>query len=84
MGYCEISNYYNKSKKWCLKNGYEWKIYDTNFENIINGLISLFIISNLEGWVEILYKAIDSNYESIVFKIIFFFSFKFIFNFHFF
>ena len=82
MGYCsfnessEEDNVYNKNKSWCLNNGHQWKIYDSNFDNAFQSLLTLFIISNLEGWVEILYHAVDSNEESIVLKlkiILFFF-----------
>ena len=33
--------------------GHEWKIKNVNFENMYNGLISLFILSTMEGWPQI-------------------------------
>lgn len=46
--------------------GYEWKIHDTNFDNIYYAMNSLFIIGSLEGWPDIMYLCIDSNPEEIV------------------
>ena len=73
MGYCDIENFYGKNKKWCISHHYTWKIYDANFDNVFSSLLTLFVISNLEGWVEILYHAIDSNEETIVKIFLFFF-----------
>ena len=47
----------------------EWKVYDTNFDNILYSLNSLFIIGSLEGWPDIMYKCIDSNTADIVIKL---------------
>uniref|UniRef100_H2M4T6 Voltage-dependent L-type calcium channel subunit alpha n=1 Tax=Oryzias latipes TaxID=8090 RepID=H2M4T6_ORYLA len=41
----------------------EWTNAQLNFDNIFNGMLSLFTISTFEGWPKILYKAIDSNME---------------------
>ena len=75
MGFCDVENYYKKSFKWCTDNNHKWKIYDFNFDNVLNSLLTLFIISNLEGWIDILNHAIDSNYDSIVILFIFLFYF---------
>ncbi|GLD65945.1 dihydropyridine-sensitive L-type skeletal muscle calcium channel subunit alpha-1-like protein [Lates japonicus] len=41
----------------------EWTNSELNFDNIFNGMLTLFTISTFEGWPKILYKAIDSNSE---------------------
>uniref|UniRef100_A0A7N8XR46 Voltage-dependent L-type calcium channel subunit alpha n=1 Tax=Mastacembelus armatus TaxID=205130 RepID=A0A7N8XR46_9TELE len=41
----------------------EWINSELNFDNILNGMLTLFTISTFEGWPKILYKAIDSNLE---------------------
>ena len=46
--------------------GYKWDTFYPNFDNIGNSLISLFVISNLEGWYIIMYRARDSNLSDIV------------------
>ena len=38
-----------------LKNKNSRKIYDTNFDNIHNALTTLFIVTTLENWPEIMY-----------------------------
>ena len=46
--------------------GNEWKIYDTNFDNILYAMNSLFVIGSLEGWLDIMHTCIDSNKSDIV------------------
>ncbi|XP_058487683.1 dihydropyridine-sensitive L-type skeletal muscle calcium channel subunit alpha-1-like [Solea solea] len=41
----------------------KWTNSELNFDNIFNGMLTLFTISTFEGWPKILYKAIDSNLE---------------------
>ncbi|XP_029948019.1 calcium channel, voltage-dependent, L type, alpha 1S subunit, a [Salarias fasciatus] len=41
----------------------KWINSELNFDNILNGMLTLFTISTFEGWPKILYKAIDSNLE---------------------
>uniref|UniRef100_A0A4W6EB46 Voltage-dependent L-type calcium channel subunit alpha n=1 Tax=Lates calcarifer TaxID=8187 RepID=A0A4W6EB46_LATCA len=41
----------------------QWTNSELNFDNIFNGMLTLFTISTFEGWPKILYKAIDSNSE---------------------
>ena len=56
--------------------GYKWDTFYPNFDNIGNSLISLFVISNLEGWYIIMYRARDFklfiivNYYLLLLKII--------------
>nr|XP_046235859.1 dihydropyridine-sensitive L-type skeletal muscle calcium channel subunit alpha-1-like isoform X3 [Scatophagus argus] len=41
----------------------QWTNSELNFDNIFNGMLTLFTISTFEGWPKILYRAIDSNLE---------------------
>ena len=41
--------------------GHEWKAYDTNFDNISKAMVTLYIVSSLENWPNIMYYAIDAN-----------------------
>ncbi|KAG5282161.1 hypothetical protein AALO_G00052880 [Alosa alosa] len=43
----------------------EWINNDYNFDNIFNAMLALFTVSTLEGWPELLYKAIDSDKEDM-------------------
>lgn len=45
----------------------KWKIWDTNFDNIYNAMITLFIISSKEVWNEIMYRCIDAADEVYLF-----------------
>jgi hypothetical protein len=57
--------------------GKEWKIYDTHFDNIFGAMITLFIVSSLEGWPDIMALAIDSDEDTAVKLVSFFFLRKF-------
>ncbi|KAL4480370.1 hypothetical protein ABPG74_020886 [Tetrahymena malaccensis] len=62
MGYCSgITYIYHVNQDRCLSMGYSWQTYDTNFDNILNAMRTLYIISSLEGWPDLMYQAIDSN-----------------------
>jgi len=37
-----------------------WRIYDTNFDNIGNAMLTLFQLGTLSDWNEIMYKGIDA------------------------
>lgn len=49
------------SKKTCEEYGYEWKASDANFDNVLEAMMTLFIVSSLEGWPDIMYKAVDAS-----------------------
>lgn len=37
-----------------------WMSFDMNFDNITNGMISLFVLSTLEGWPDYMFQNIDA------------------------
>uniref|UniRef100_A0A4W4FWJ6 Voltage-dependent L-type calcium channel subunit alpha n=1 Tax=Electrophorus electricus TaxID=8005 RepID=A0A4W4FWJ6_ELEEL len=41
----------------------QWVNGDFNFDNVLNAMLTLFTVSTIEGWPELLYKAIDSDAE---------------------
>ncbi|XP_063064429.1 dihydropyridine-sensitive L-type skeletal muscle calcium channel subunit alpha-1-like [Engraulis encrasicolus] len=43
----------------------EWVNHDFSFDNIFSAMLTLFTVSTLEGWPELLYKAIDSDKEDM-------------------
>jgi Ion transport protein len=71
MGYCSVPNdssfdFHGVSKDQCINvYGGQWNIYDWNYDNIINALISLFILSTMESWPDQLASALDANDASI-------------------
>jgi hypothetical protein len=56
-------NIYSVSKSMCLKNGGTWRSRDFNFDNSIQGMITLFVLSTMEGWPTIMYNSMDGNDE---------------------
>ena len=43
------------------------KINDINFENILNGMLTLLIFSTLENWPTIMFQFADGDTENMVF-----------------
>ena len=41
--------------------GGEWKTYDSNFDNVIEAMLTLFVVSSLEGWPDIMYQGVDAT-----------------------
>lgn len=42
----------------------EWTNYKFNFDNVLQGMFTLFTVTTFEGWPALLYKAIDSTQEN--------------------
>ncbi|CAD8172436.1 unnamed protein product [Paramecium pentaurelia] len=61
MGYCEdLMNFY-VNKDQCLIQNKTWIIHPYNFENILNGLLTLFLAASLDGWGEIMQVCFNAN-----------------------
>lgn len=61
LGYCDIPSYYDVSKQACLAQGLTWKRAFWNFDNIGEALVTLYVLSTLEGWPNIVVSGIDSG-----------------------
>ena len=49
------------SNMWdCLNYGGEWVTPSLNFDNTRNGMMSLFILQSREGWITLMWTAVDS------------------------
>lgn len=57
----KCSNILMKSMDECLENGYSWNSEFPNYDNVINAMVTLFIVSSEEGWPDIMYTAIDAT-----------------------
>lgn len=69
LGYCDVAEGmtpYKINKVSCIEQGYNWKTRNVNFENIYSSLQTLFILSTLEDWPDIMNDCMDANDESIV------------------
>jgi len=52
------------SSKWeCLNNGFDWRNSYLNFDDILQAMSSLFIVSNSVQWTELMYLASKSKGE---------------------
>ena len=59
---CEIGKHLENNVDVCY--GMRWLNFDMNFDNILNAMISLFVLSTLEGWPDYMFSNIDGNIES--------------------
>jgi hypothetical protein len=67
FGACSVKNdpefnFYGVNKKNCTEsyNG-TWVNYQANFDDILQGMVTLFAVSTLEGWPDNMAKAMDAN-----------------------
>ena len=52
-----------ENKTQCLElsgNGNRWINHKYNFDNLGNALMSLFVLSSKDGWVNIMYQGLDA------------------------
>lgn len=42
-----------------------WTNPAINFDNVLNGYLSLFQVATFKGWIEIMYHAIDSKEKNL-------------------
>ena len=64
MGYCKspkVTDIYGVSITECDDLGGTWTSVYWNFDNIIESLVTLYILSSQEGWPNIMASALDSN-----------------------
>jgi len=53
--------------KWeCLDTGGEWINKDSNFDNVLNGLVTMFEIITTEGWIDIMWGGVDATSYDLV------------------
>lgn len=58
--YCSKDKYFYHLKQTCEEAGGVWERWDSNFDNILEAMMTLFIVSSLEGWPDIMYHALDT------------------------
>ncbi|KAM7386593.1 hypothetical protein PAMA_009280 [Pampus argenteus] len=49
-----------RNKTDCLQASYHWKRRKYNFDNLVQALMSLFVLSSKDGWVNIMYDGLDA------------------------
>ena len=53
--FCSVDPYDNHTEDQCLYNGGSWEVHDCNFDNVVNAMITLYVVSSLEGWPNIMF-----------------------------
>ena len=62
MGYCSgLDDYYSINKNFCIETGHEWKTWPWNFDNIGSAFVTLYVLSSLEGWPDIMGTVFDAG-----------------------
>ena len=65
--YCDTGNVPNEfvvqvKTMWdCYDLGGEWVRYRANFDNIVTAVITMFNLMTTEGWIDVLWHAVDST-----------------------
>ena len=61
--YCSVHQYLIDNQVDCFKAHGQWKSIRLNFDNVINGMITLFSVASLEGWPDLMYAYTDITSE---------------------
>lgn len=59
MNYCSIEPYTYHTELECLRAGGSWELWDHNFDDSGKGFVTLFVVSSLEGWPDVLLQGYD-------------------------
>lgn len=62
--YCSIDKYRYHTKFDCNVAGGSWRVFDSNYDNIFQAMLTLFIVSTLEGWPDIMLVSVDSTVQN--------------------
>ena len=67
MYYCNMENMPKsvwpkvKSKWDCYDFGGEWLRYESNFDNVGNAMLTMFTMMTTEGWINVMWLAVDAT-----------------------
>ena len=62
--YCSLDRYKWHTKETCNDQGGSWNTNDSNYDNILQAMMTLFIVSTLEGWPDIMLESVDSTEQN--------------------
>lgn len=66
LNYCNVEDPYGVTDEMCAELRDEWLTQHFNFDNIGAGLLTLVVVSTLEGWPEIMYYTMDASLKGPV------------------
>ena len=61
FGSCSSSAPEILTKTDCLATGGSWSVNDSNFDNIIQAMRTLFILCTTEGWAGVMFLGVDAQ-----------------------
>jgi hypothetical protein len=61
----ECENHLLESEIECNEHGYQWKDADFSFDNVLEAFLTLFEVSLLDLWQEIMYSCIDAREQDL-------------------
>ena len=59
--YCTVDMYRYHYKDACNTAGGSWVKYDSNYDDIGQAMMTLFVVATLEGWPDIMLQSVDST-----------------------
>ena len=57
--HCSLDPYKLHTELECLRAGGQWETYDHNFDNVGYAFVTLYVVSSLEGWPDIMINSLD-------------------------
>ena len=61
FGFCEYRSNFGVSQDQCAEENGKWEIFVLNFDNIYHALVSIFALSTLDNWANLLNLAVNSD-----------------------
>ena len=59
--YCSIDPFILHTQRECEIVSGKWMVHDHHFDSVIGAMNTLFVVSSLEGWPDIMLQAVDST-----------------------
>lgn len=61
LNYCDVEDYYGVGKEECLERGEVWTKFGWNYDNIFEALVTLFLLTTMENWPNLVGSVIDQG-----------------------
>ena len=61
LQYCSLEFYKINNQEECFKARGSWETFHQNMDNVVTAMLTLFIVSNNEGWPDVMYAFSDAT-----------------------
>lgn len=61
LQYCSVNFYKINDKEECFRVRGTWETFNQNMDNVATAMLTLFIVSNNEGWPDVMYAYSDAT-----------------------